>query len=469
MSVTILDASGRVERRGVVTGVSVATADGSGFESVGAYDAGGGLVREDLPGGVVRRVSVDVTGELVAMSYSGPLTDPETGVVEADRPWLAWSGRSNAAGQVTDEWTPDGAGESGAGSDVEYGYDRAGRLTRVADRSGDAGSSGAAVGCRTRSYGFDRNGNRILQAADGPGTGGECQTGSSGAGVSRVFDAADRPVTGGNGQGSYAYDALGRQTLVPAADAPQPGQGGLRLGYYDTDEIASIGQGSGDTASTTTFSLDGSGRRLGQRRVDASGTDTLVRHYTDASDNPTWSVATAPDGQTTTTRYVETIAGDLSVTLTARGAGPAQASLQLASPRGDIAASVAVADTAGGIDAFTSFTEYGLPATDTGQATAGAGEATGSAGGVAGIGYGRLGAKQRATLDTGLTLMGARLYNPTTGAFTNLDPVDGGGDTTYGYPTDPINHTDTDGNKWHRKVGRSSWKKIENRADCCVI
>ncbi|WP_404375162.1 RHS repeat-associated core domain-containing protein [Kytococcus sedentarius] len=62
-------------------------------------------------------------------------------------------------------------------------------------------------------------------------------------------------------------------------------------------------------------------------------------------------------------------------------------------------------------------------------------------------GYGWLGGKERATPTGtfGLTLMGARLYNPVTGRFTTTDPVYGGNANTYTYPTDPINTSDLTG------------------------
>ncbi|MFC8923044.1 RHS repeat-associated core domain-containing protein [Cellulosimicrobium sp. NPDC057127] len=69
--------------------------------------------------------------------------------------------------------------------------------------------------------------------------------------------------------------------------------------------------------------------------------------------------------------------------------------------------------------------------------------------------YGWLGGKERAQDTTGLTLMGARLYNPTTGLFTSVDPVPGGNTTAYAYPQDPINHQDLDGRfalrKWIKR------------------
>ena len=60
--------------------------------------------------------------------------------------------------------------------------------------------------------------------------------------------------------------------------------------------------------------------------------------------------------------------------------------------------------------------------------------------------YGWLGGKQRSNNDlAGLTLMGARLYNPTTGRFLSTDPIPGGNPNAYTYPLDPVNETDIGG------------------------
>ncbi|NYE00166.1 hypothetical protein BJY21_001350 [Kineosphaera limosa] len=61
---------------------------------------------------------------------------------------------------------------------------------------------------------------------------------------SYAYDSADRATTGASGSGSYVYDPFGRATSVPAADAPDPGRGGLSLGYFDDDLPGSITQDS---------------------------------------------------------------------------------------------------------------------------------------------------------------------------------------------------------------------------------
>lgn len=126
------------------------------------------------------------------------------------------------------------------------------------------------------------------------------------------YDTADRATNSAGYTGPYVYDALGRQTTVPASDAPDPGKGDLTLGYFDDDLPQRVKQGSTDT----TFTLDMAGRRLTRRTTGtdrAVGSSTIVRHYTDGTDNPAWT-ATTPDGGTPAiTRYAESLAGDLGM------------------------------------------------------------------------------------------------------------------------------------------------------------
>ena len=130
------------------------------------------------------------------------------------------------------------------------------------------------------------------------------------------------------------------------------------------------------------------------------------------------------------TRYENTIGGDLGITLEN---GTAQLSLN--NPHGDTVATLTLPGGTGapttGINTWTTYDEYGntttLPTTGSGHT------------------HGWHGADQRPTTTTGIILMGARLYNPTTATFTTRDPIPGGNTTTYTYPQDPINMSDTTG------------------------
>jgi RHS repeat-associated protein len=168
-------------------------------------------------------------------------------------------------------------------------------------------------------------------------------------------------------------------------------------------------------------------------------TTTRTHHYDGTGDNPAWAEenTTGPEAERYYTRNVGGIGGDLSVIHhSATGT-----SFQVANPHGD------VVGTSGADGTLTSANgtadEYGTPR-DT--ATIGTRR------------YGWLGAKQRAA-DTpgGLTLMGVRLYNPTTGRFLSVDPIAGGNANPYEYCSgDPVNCVDLD--------GRWSWRKAGKRA-----
>ncbi|SDP43914.1 RHS repeat-associated core domain-containing protein [Actinacidiphila guanduensis] len=81
------------------------------------------------------------------------------------------------------------------------------------------------------------------------------------------------------------------------------------------------------------------------------------------------------------------------------------------------------------------------------------------------IRYGWLGGKQRSSETvTGATLMGARLYDPTTGRFLQTDPVPGGSANAYDYCTaDPINCYDLNGQwGWHWHHWRHTARRATN-------
>ncbi|WP_410788641.1 RHS repeat-associated core domain-containing protein [Kribbella sp. C-35] len=426
------DANGKTEHRGQVTKVDVTTA-GSTWTSVGAYDSDGTLVTQKLPGGVTQYNDIDNTGEPIGLRYTGQVTtvncDGST-TVDPNGPWLSWSLENDISGRVTHEWTPDGnAFTTAIGGAIPYdrhfSYDNAGRLTQVNDRTAaapgvDVEDPAQAPACVTRTYGFEPNDNRLTKSTAPAAADGSCST-SGATSVTRAFDAADRPVTGANGSGSYTYDALGRTTSLPAADAPHPSGGDVALTYYDNDLARSIAQGG----TTTSFTIDALDRRATETVTNATGSTNAVRHYTDTSDNPTWVIQ-----GTTTQRYAELIGSDLALTVDQTGA----ADLTLANAHGDVVTTVdlpAGGNAAGGIVGWNNYDEYG----NTANISAGTGT----------IHYGWLGREQRANADSGLLLMGVRLYNPQTGIFTSTDPVPGGNTNAYTYPTDTFNYVDLDG------------------------
>jgi RHS repeat-associated protein len=59
--------------------------------------------------------------------------------------------------------------------------------------------------------------------------------------------------------------------------------------------------------------------------------------------------------------------------------------------------------------------------------------------------HGWAGSAHRTTDKNGLILLGARVYNPTTGQFTSTDPVPGGNENAYNYPNNPVNQNDFTG------------------------
>ena len=162
--------------------------------------------------------------------------------------------------------------------DHRYTYDKAGNLAKVEDLTGPPVREATVSPYLVRVYTFTAKGARagLSETIHGDDTlVGPATTGKT---LTLTYDSADRPT------GGYVYGVFGRQTTVPAADAPDPGKGNISIAYFDIDLPQEITQGD----TTTTFALDVSARRLAQTTTTPTGTMTTTQHYADGSDNPAW-------------------------------------------------------------------------------------------------------------------------------------------------------------------------------------
>jgi RHS repeat-associated protein len=466
------DASGKTERRGLPTKLTVTRGGTAGgvLTYAARYDALARLVEQTMPGATRQHATFNATGDLTELAYTGQVTpvtetvDPDTGETTwtpgqpaQNQPWLTWSRAYDGLGRTTNEWNGAGTafdgvpgvsdpaqiGAPSAGAalaaDKQYTYDHAGRLTDVNDRT--ATTTGTVldpttpatpgVPCQIRSYTFDRNGNRTSQTS-ATSQAGDCANHGTPASQAYQYDTADRPTTGANSHGAYTYDALGRQTLIPSVDAPNPVKGDITLAYYHDDLARTITQ----DGATTTLTLDTAGRRT----TSTTGATSQTRHYTNDSDNPAW----IHDHTGAITRNTPSLTAGLGATITGTG----DAHLAVANPHGDHVTTIPIptleTTPATTISTWTDYTEYGTPKNTPPPGTS----------------YGYLGQHQRENSPdfAGLTLMGIRLYNNTRGLFTSADSVYQGGDSAYAYPTDPVANLDLTGASW----ARATWWAFKN-------
>ncbi|MBP2704695.1 hypothetical protein JOL79_12810 [Microbispora sp. RL4-1S] len=397
-AVTTYDATGRVATVNDGKGTYTYAYDGT--------DAAGKAERRGLPTGIAVSTigsftaAYDAAGNLVKQVYPNGLTATSTWddtgkqrgltYTKSGVNWLAFTAIPDADGRTVETTGPNGSLQ-------HYTYDTAGRLTKVADTYN--------LSCETRTYGFDVNTNRTSQAAYSAAD-GSCSTSNTPTTATHTYDSTDRITDSG-----YSYDAFGRTTAVPAASTTNGAA--VTVGYYAGDMVRTLTQAS----TTKTFTLD----PLGRIRQTTSSAGTQTNHYTGGGDSPGWIA----EANGSWTRNVTAFAG-LEATQTSGGT----LTLQLTNLHGDVVATCVDSSSATGVDNYTEQTEYGLDrAVNTSDR------------------YEWLGGAQRAS-DTvaDIILMGARLYNPATGRFLQIDPVEGGNSNSYEYcGGDPENCEDLNG------------------------
>jgi RHS repeat-associated protein len=210
------------------------------------------------------------------------------------------------------------------------------------------------------------------------------------------------------------------------------------FGYSPEDRITSQKQGT--VQNDYTFDV------LGRRYQDKVGTTVkTVRHYTDETDNPSWVTGTGTAaGQTDV--YSSYLSSGLSVTRKTIGTTTTNY-MNVGNLHGDTIISLQLPATGyvTGPSELNVYDEYGLnQAPENDNRPVGIGNYADTSQ-LFVLTYGSLGQPQRETSDTGIQFMGARGYNPITGQFLSPDPVQGGNETPYNYPNDPINKSDISG------------------------
>ncbi|MFD4562151.1 DNRLRE domain-containing protein [Streptomyces sp. NPDC058469] len=384
------------------TGRALSVTDSvAGKSTAIAYDADGALTGESLPGGYSMATTYDTVGNQTSVTY----TDSTGAVVLSDAATYTIQDKQSGHTQT-----------DGSTTQADYTYDSKGRLTQAADTT--------ANGCTTRAYTFDANSNRTALTTSSD----DCDSSTSDTTAnttSYAYDTVDRLAKSG-----YAYDAFGRTTT----------SGSTALTYYTNDLVASETLGT----SRKTLGLDAAGRLASSTTATTSDsgttwstTSSTVNHYSCGCDTTSWTATTGATGSAPTVkRNASDLSGGLAMTTSATG----DTVLQLANLHGDIAVQLALATTTATVQRYD---EYGNPL----DATAAAAE------------YGSLGAYQRATDGlAGYTLMGVRVYDPTTGRFLQADPVYGGNADAYIYPADPVSQLDTSGTRLNYRDQQKSTK-----------
>lgn len=397
------DAAGKAERRGLVTSLNVGLVSGPSVFTA-AYDNAGNQTKLVYPNGISADSVYDGVGNQITKVYSSPTGSAFMGFIQY----------SDVDGRVKTSLTP-------LSSDT-YNYDDRGRLTQVNDQVYDQ--------CTIRTYAYSLDSDRTSMTSYAPDSHGKCSTTTTATTTNGTFDGDSRKIDTG-----YAYDSMGRTATLPAADTVSPSDGNLNTTYYANDMVASLSQPSAvGGAQLKTYGLD----EMGRISTMSSSTGGVVlrttqNQYADSGDSPAWiSQQTRPNASTgwtsTWSRNVITPGGGLGLIQSSDGTSQ----VELTNMHGDIVSTLPnTTGTFNGLANYSETTEYGTARTTTP---------------VLGQAYTWLGGKRRSSdaLDS-LVLMGARLYNPSSGRFLSRDPVPGGNDNPYTYPVDPINKFDTSG------------------------
>ncbi|MDQ0313352.1 RHS repeat-associated protein [Kitasatospora herbaricolor] len=369
-----------------------------------------------------------VTGTLTgALTGQGQLTlasttaGLQTVALAAGKPWHAardsagqwspWGDLSSAAGPVT---TPTAVGAAGSGADLKLLLTGSGKLNYT-KRDGVTKNwspwsplTQPATNDTSTSSRYPTPGTRNTPTS-APNTGG-------GTGGPHALLGTTTTGPGGTSAATYQYDATGKTTAITNT------AGTTTLTWNSEEKLETLA--STGTAGTTTYVYDANGNQL-IRRNPGKTTITL------GADELTVDTSTNPK-TLTGTRYYPT-PGGLTTVRTGAGTAPGALVVQTADHHGT---------------GTTSIDRNTLTTTRRPTDPFGNPRGTQPAPGTWAGNKGFVGGTKDDT--TGLTNLGARQYDPTTGRFITPDPIIDAGDpqqwNAYTYSNnDPVNLSDPSG------------------------
>jgi len=435
------------ETRNVPTSLTVA--------NVGKYTAeyteAGALASQTVPGGVSQTFEYDSAGRIKNMSYLGTVDNAGTSVTVD---WMDFTRNYDAQNRVVTETTAPVFPATENDTVYNYSYDSNSRLINVDQIDNTA--------CVNRAYVFDASGNRTSKTTKLMASAGlVCDTNSP-VELSTTENLTYNSYSQLTNTG-YLYDVFGRATTVPSVHTAN-NLGDVVFGYSPVDRITSQKQGTVQTDYT--FDV------LGRRYQDKVGTTVkTVRHYLDETDNPSWVTGTGTAaGQTDV--YSSSLSSGLSVTRKTIGTTTTNY-MNVGNLHGDTIISLQLPATGyvTGPSELNVYDEYGVQQTpELDNRPVGIGNYSDTTQ-LFVLTYGSLGQPQRETTDTGIQFMGARGYNPITGQFLSPDPVQGGNETPYNYPNDPLNSSDISGKSKENEnniIVTMAWISIALTAGLCA-